>query len=234
MDTFKKRLQYVIDMKNFSQRDLAGRLGVNEARVSEWLSGKISSPRRSTISRLSSILGCDVGWLANGTGEPFPGVVQRARIGAAELGRQGVPIWQALVAEPIPDKQPAGPSRTEMLLMTSRVLESNTVFRPALASNIEAFFQAVVGERAKQGGAHEQTDHDLLLMTSRVLESQTVYRTALVSNILAFYQAVQGEEEMSEMKDEIIALREELREFKKMFADKFPDEQHQKREAQQD
>jgi hypothetical protein len=35
---------------------------------------------------------------------------------------------------------------SDMLVMTSKVLESNTVYRSALASNVRAFYQAVVQE----------------------------------------------------------------------------------------
>lgn len=52
-----------------------------------------------------------------------------------------------------PSGQSGGPESehnipaSEMLIMTSVVLESNTVYRSALASNIRAFYQAVKGER---------------------------------------------------------------------------------------
>lgn len=41
----------------------------------------------------------------------------------------------------------AGNSAAEMLIMTTAVLESDTVYRSALASNIRAFYQAVKGEQ---------------------------------------------------------------------------------------
>jgi transcriptional regulator with XRE-family HTH domain len=55
------------------------------------------------------------------------------------------------------DDQPEHPSGSDMLFMTARVLESNTVYRSALASNIRAFFQAVQGE-AEMNDMREKMD----------------------------------------------------------------------------
>jgi hypothetical protein len=44
-----------------------------------------------------------------------------------------------------PESEPS-PPQSDMLIMTSKVLESQTVYRSALASNIRAFYQAVKNE----------------------------------------------------------------------------------------
>lgn len=111
------------------------------------------------------------------------------------------------------------PSLSEMLIMTSTVLESKTVYRPALSSNIQAFYQAVKGasgDFVKEDDQH--SDSELLLMTSKILESGTIYRSALVSNILAFYQAVQGEEEMGKIREDVAAQRLEIKALTDMLA----------------
>jgi len=64
---------------------------------------------------------------------------------------------------------------------------------------------------------HTVTASEMLIMTSVVLESNTVYRSALASNIRAFYQAVKGEQEMSDLRDEIKKMREELSELKALM-----------------
>lgn len=78
---FKERLQYLIDIKNISQRDVANSIGVNESKVSKWVSGKVKSPRRTTIQKLANFFGCYISWLATGEGDPFP-KAEMARIGA--------------------------------------------------------------------------------------------------------------------------------------------------------
>jgi|GEM_PF-5345080 len=88
--------------------------------------------------------------------------------------------------------------------MTTKVLEPGTIYRPALASNIRAFYQAVLnGEKGIADRGDQTPDSDLLIMTSKVLESATIYRSALVSNILAFHQAVLGEEEMMILSEKV-------------------------------
>lgn len=72
MREFKERLQNLIDLKKISQRDLAENLRTNEARISEWLTGKVSKPRRTTIIKIAEYFHCSTDWLADGTGEPFP------------------------------------------------------------------------------------------------------------------------------------------------------------------
>jgi transcriptional regulator with XRE-family HTH domain len=68
----KERIQYLIDLKKISQRDLADKLATDEARVSEWLSGKVTKPRRTTLFKIADYFQCDLEWLATGDGEPFP------------------------------------------------------------------------------------------------------------------------------------------------------------------
>jgi transcriptional regulator with XRE-family HTH domain len=91
MKTFKERLQRLIDEKKVSQREVSEVLGINEARVSEWLSGKVCSPRRTSIIRLAEYFGCSIEWLSTGIGDPPLGVVQRARLAAEDIARQGLP-----------------------------------------------------------------------------------------------------------------------------------------------
>ena len=70
--SFKEKLQYLIDVKKISQVDVAKGLGVGEARVSLWLKGNVNTPRRSTLQNIAEFFECNISWLADGTGEPFP------------------------------------------------------------------------------------------------------------------------------------------------------------------
>lgn len=72
MKTFKERLQYVIDEKKITQRDVADGIGVDEARLSVWLTGKVKKPHRTTVRKLAEFFDCDFKWLADNIGEPFP------------------------------------------------------------------------------------------------------------------------------------------------------------------
>lgn len=72
MDSFKKRLQRVMDVKKIPPIEVSRGIGVDRARISNWLSGKVSKPRRATLQKLSAFFGCNIEWLADGTGEIFP------------------------------------------------------------------------------------------------------------------------------------------------------------------
>ncbi len=71
-EVFSERLQYLIDCKKITHTLVAQGINVHEARISEWVSGKIKAPRRTTIVKLSQFFGCNIEWLATGKGEPFP------------------------------------------------------------------------------------------------------------------------------------------------------------------
>lgn len=70
--SFSERLQTLIDLKKINQVDVAKAVGVSESRVSIWLSGETKKPQRKKLQLLASLFGCDINWLASGTGEPFP------------------------------------------------------------------------------------------------------------------------------------------------------------------
>ena len=87
MDTFTKRLQYIMSCKKIDQAKFAKESGFHKSQVSKWLSGLTETPQQKTLFKLADYFGCNIDWLENGTGEPF-GKVQMARIGAAALKEQ--------------------------------------------------------------------------------------------------------------------------------------------------
>jgi len=163
MNTFKQRLQKLIDIKNFSQREVADELGINEARISEWLSGKVKAPRRTTIIKLAILFECDVNWLADGSGAPFPTNDGPAEeIAKNNFGKYQTPenrqnLYQDKFVGPSKyemseqEEQYESLNENELLDQTTEVLRSKTVYRGALASNIKAFHKAVRGEKEMDG-----------------------------------------------------------------------------------
>lgn len=69
---FNERLQTLIDLKKINQVDVANAVGVTESRVSIWLSGETKKPQRKKLQQLADLFSCDINWLAEGKGEPFP------------------------------------------------------------------------------------------------------------------------------------------------------------------
>lgn len=70
--TFSERLQSLIDSEKISQVELANAVNVPEARVSVWISGNTKKPQRKKLQLLAEHFNCDINWLAEGKGEPFP------------------------------------------------------------------------------------------------------------------------------------------------------------------
>ena len=164
MKCFFERLRHVASIKKKYQADVSLDIGKDRATVSKWWNGGIT-PGPRNMRLLADYFGCNQRWLETGEGEPFPQ--------AAENAEQR---WQDIYDEVLAIKPPAetahqpGPARppsaypeniqmawpdedehqefsiAKMLTMTAKVLESATVYRSALASNIRAFYQAVQEE----------------------------------------------------------------------------------------
>lgn len=67
MDTFYERLISAREAKGISQADLYRAVGVSNATVSEWESGK-TKPRGSNLLKVSKVLGVNPEWLSSGKG----------------------------------------------------------------------------------------------------------------------------------------------------------------------
>ena len=107
-----------------------------------------------------------------------------------------------------PQEQQSEIKISSLVLMMVEVIETKTVYRPALISNIKAFHQAAIGGEENLDES-DPPIREMMEKTAAVLESPTIYRAALLSNILAFHRAVEGEIEMGAVKDELAAIREQ-------------------------
>jgi transcriptional regulator with XRE-family HTH domain len=226
VNKFHERLQYVARLKKIDQSGIAVGLDVDPSTVNRWWRGRVV-PREASIRHLSELLECSYQYLATGEGNPdnishqqvnnvppprrmetkIPGyekVVMTIEPGPARRRNKVQPEAQRQERQTPTRSTDSQPSTTEMLVMTTKVLEPGTIYRPALSSNIRAFYQAVLnGEKGIADRGDQTSDSDLLIMTSKVLDSATIYRSALVSNILAFHQAVLGEEEMMILSEKV-------------------------------
>lgn len=58
-------------VRDLNQPDVARRMGVTKATVSDWLNAEIlAQPEMHRIPRLARVLRCDLGWLVSGVGYP--------------------------------------------------------------------------------------------------------------------------------------------------------------------
>jgi DNA-binding Lrp family transcriptional regulator len=154
-------LQDHINVKNFKQ--LAEYLGISEKLIYSWVRHDKISGTGKILAKIPYI---NLDWLETGQGPMMiidkdnfhllpqnqkaenNGYVRANIIARIEPGNPD--IKQLLTATKAEEKKKAGeekqPSVEEMVDMTKVVLNSQTVYRSALASNVRAFYQAVVNE----------------------------------------------------------------------------------------
>lgn len=72
MKTYNERLQYLIGCKKIDQAMFAKLTGFHKSQISKWLSGSTETPQRKTLLKISEFFGCNIDWLADGSGVPFP------------------------------------------------------------------------------------------------------------------------------------------------------------------
>lgn len=70
--SFNDRIQTLIDEKKMTQSAVAKGIGVDRSKISKWLAGEIKKPQRPTLIKIAEFFECDINWLAEGKGEPFP------------------------------------------------------------------------------------------------------------------------------------------------------------------
>lgn len=119
------------DLLGLTQDVVAQKTGISRAAIQAYESGKI--PKGDYLLTLSEVLNCSVDWLLKGgmTCECAPVPVAN--------GAQTTPAY------PQPPEEDF--KMSDMVTKTIEVLESDTIYRTALASNINAFHQAVRSER---------------------------------------------------------------------------------------
>lgn len=66
--TLSQRVRFALNRTGLSQTELASRTGVTKGTVSNWVLGRSSTFKTTTLQRLATTLGVDPVWLATGKG----------------------------------------------------------------------------------------------------------------------------------------------------------------------
>lgn len=122
------RLKKVRIQLNLTQQELADELGVSRSSIANYESG-IDPISRKFARKLEKKYGISARWLLSG--EEKDGAIDSTQEVAVVYSDQGG-VDEIRISD--------------MLQKTAEVLESKTIFRSALASNINAFYQAVKTE----------------------------------------------------------------------------------------
>lgn len=193
---FSERLQHVASVKKKYQSDLVADLCKDSGTVSKWWNGGlVPGPKNTRL--LADYFGCDFHWLETGEGDAFSDPTHNAvdrwlanedrppsELSELELdiamerfvqkGRKRLGLTEGKQVNGELNKELDERSINELLRDTKAVLESDTVYRQALASNIRAFNQAVINE-GKMKNTDEKIDQmmkQIEALTNIVLQGQ--------------------------------------------------------------
>ncbi len=131
LNSFGERLRERRDFLGMTQGDIVKKSGISLASIQSYERGNI--PKGDYLLILSDLLDCSIDWLLKGT---------EARESASPAAQPEPQAAPASTPQPEEDFK-----MSDMITKTVEVLESDTIYRTALASNINAFHQAVRSER---------------------------------------------------------------------------------------
>lgn len=143
---FGNRLKTLRINKGYTQLELGEKLGLKESAIQSHEYGQW--PNRNNLQKYLDFYKCDEAWFMTGQGEPYP-------------GRPGAPLYKVAAApapEHVSDKdsgydphggwQPKLQGEDYNLIgKTFEILQSDGIYRQALASNIKAFHAALNSEK---------------------------------------------------------------------------------------
>jgi len=72
MKTISERVQYILDTREWSQRELGRHAGLDESHIGAIVRGEVKSPQTKTMTAIASGSGFSLQWLATGEGPEQP------------------------------------------------------------------------------------------------------------------------------------------------------------------
>ena len=144
-DGFLDRLQCLIDSLGVTQKKLGEKAKVDSGTISRWKSKtQKTPPSTESILKIATAWDCSFEWLLTGKGEMFAYKPPPGDQIDFNFGSKKPPEETESRVDLSHEKESF--SMKEMVSMTMDILESDTVYRSALASNIRAFHKSVTME----------------------------------------------------------------------------------------
>ena len=69
--TIGDRIRWLIEARGYTQVELAAKMGITQAAVSNWLTGASRKPNAPSLLRLAAALDANPHWVITGEGDPF-------------------------------------------------------------------------------------------------------------------------------------------------------------------
>lgn len=65
------RIRWLIEVRELKQTEVADRMGITQAAISNWITGSSRKPSSPSLVRLADVLGSNPTWIIYGEGTPF-------------------------------------------------------------------------------------------------------------------------------------------------------------------
>jgi transcriptional regulator with XRE-family HTH domain len=69
--TVGERIRLLLEVCQLKQTEVAQKMGITQAAISNWITGSSRKPNSSSLFRLADVLGSNPTWIIYGEGEPF-------------------------------------------------------------------------------------------------------------------------------------------------------------------
>jgi len=149
---FGNRLKHLRNRLKLTQIDASNKIGISYKGIQLHEGG--GWPNRNNLQKYIDFYKCNKAWLTTGEGEPFPKMGDGTEPALYNKVKESISTFEAMTKNEI--------NKSDLLKKTIDILESDSIYRAALASNINAFHYSI------------QTENKLSNMDARMssLESQ--------------------------------------------------------------
>lgn len=69
--TIGERIRWLIEARGYKQTELAAKMELTQATISNWLTGASRKPNAPSLLKLAAALQCNPQWVIDGTGDPW-------------------------------------------------------------------------------------------------------------------------------------------------------------------
>jgi transcriptional regulator with XRE-family HTH domain len=69
--TIGERIRWLIEARGYKQTELAAKMELTQATISNWITGASRKPNAPSLLKLAAALQCNPQWVIDGTGDPW-------------------------------------------------------------------------------------------------------------------------------------------------------------------
>lgn len=69
--TIGERIRWLIEARGYKQTELAAKMDLTQATISNWITGASRKPNAPSLLKLAAALQCNPQWVIDGTGDPW-------------------------------------------------------------------------------------------------------------------------------------------------------------------